>query len=133
MAKIKKAQIAEYAGLGLGAIAASKVSNIKLPINLPAPVQAAVPLILGIILAKRSGMVKSVGLGMVAVGIPKLIGSIAPNLGIGDNTADGAEISDYVIEGADNYALAGTQSGTSNYALAGLDSIDQPDHNIQFG
>jgi len=126
-----KINVQEYAGLTLGAIAASKVANIKLPINLPAPIQAALPILVGALLANRTGIVGSVGKGMVAVGGTKLIGALAPNLGIGQNDESDDMISDYMIEGADTYALAGaTESvGATTYALAGVDRSD----NLMFG
>jgi hypothetical protein len=122
-----KFDVQETAGLTLGAVAAAKVSTIKLPVALPAPVQAALPLVLGVFLSSRTGLVGAIGKGMIAAGGVKLLGAVAPNLGI--NAAmdtDNEMISDYVIEGADSYALAGaTESlGATTYALAGVDTPD---------
>jgi hypothetical protein len=66
---------------------------------------------------------------MIAAGGVKLLGAVAPNLGISQAAEDSEMISDYVIEGADSYALAGaTESvGATTYALAG---VDTPDSNI---
>jgi hypothetical protein len=135
MAKKKSTgAVAEYAGLTIGAIAASKVSNMNIPV--PAQVKPLLPIVLGIFLAKRGGMMKSIGAGMIAVGGTKLIGAVAPNLGIGEG------VSDYVIEGAGDYALAGPDDNmngyqysssepvgatSSNYALAGVDTTN-PDN-----
>lgn len=137
MAKKSKSTgaVTEYAGLTLGAIAASKVSNMNIPV--PAQVKPLLPIVLGIFLAKRGGMMKSIGAGMIAVGGTKLIGAVAPNLGIGEG------VSDYVIEGAGDYALAGPDDNnmngyqysstepvgatSSNYALAGVDTTN-PDN-----
>lgn len=127
----KKINVQEYAGLTLGAVAAAKVANIKLPVNLPKPIQAALPILVGAFLANRPGLVGNVGKGMIAVGGTKLIGALAPNLGIGQDSADD-EIGDYVIEGTDTYSLAGASDGTvgaTSYALAG---VDRPD-NVMFG
>jgi hypothetical protein len=125
--KMGKVNVQEYAGLTLGAVAASKVANIKLPVALPAPVQSALPILVGALLANRPGIVGSIGKGMIAVGGTKLIGALAPGMGIGQNdeTSDDM-ISDYMIEGADTYALAGaTESvGATTYALAGVDRPD---------
>lgn len=123
----KKANVQEYAGLTIGAIAAAKVANVKLPVALPAPVQAALPLIVGALIANRPGLVGSIGKGMIAVGGTKLVGALAPNLGISQDFAvENDMISDYMIEGADTYALAGaTESvGATTYALAGVDRKD---------
>lgn len=125
--KKMKFDVQETAGLTLGAVAAAKVSTIKLPVALPAPVQAALPLVLGVFLSSRTGLVGAIGKGMIAAGGVKLLGAVAPNLGI--NAAmdtDNEMISDYVIEGADSYALAGaTESvGATTYALAGVDTPD---------
>jgi len=125
--KKMKFDVQETAGLTLGAVAAAKVSTIKLPVALPAPVQAALPLVLGVFLSRRTGLVGAIGKGMIAAGGVKLLGAVAPNLGI--NAAmdtDNEMISDYVIEGADSYALAGaTESvGATTYALAGVDTPD---------
>jgi hypothetical protein len=130
-----KFNIQEAAGLTVGAVAAAKVANIKLPVNLPAPIQAALPLVLGAFLAGRKGMVGDIGKGMIAVGGTKLIGSLAPGLGIGESTGEEAadsNISDYMIEGTDTYALAGATDGAvgaTSYALAGVDRSD----NLMFG
>jgi len=126
--KMKKANVQEYAGLTLGAIAAAKVSSIKLPVNLPPVAQAALPILLGVFLAKKAGFVGSLGKGMIAVGGTKLIGAVAPNLGIGD--ANEGTMGEYqLIEGASDYALAGAMESTSTvgnttYALAGVDRKD---------
>lgn len=125
--KKMKFDVQETAGLTLGAVAAAKVSTIKLPVALPAPVQAALPLVLGVFLSSRTGLVGAIGKGMIAAGGVKLLGAVAPNLGI--NAAmdtDNEMISDYVIEGNDSYALAGaTESvGATTYALAGVDTPD---------
>lgn len=125
--KKMKFDVQETAGLTLGAVAAAKVSTIKLPVALPATVQAAIPLVLGVFLSSRTGLVGAIGKGMIAAGGVKLLGAVAPKLGI--NAAmdtDNEMISDYVIEGNDSYALAGaTESvGATTYALAGVDTPD---------
>lgn len=125
--KMKKANVQEYAGLTLGAIAAAKVSSVKLPVNLPPVAQAALPILLGVFLAKKTGFVGSLGKGMIAVGGTKLIGAVAPNLGIGEADASMGEYQ--LIEGANDYALAGAMEstatvGNTTYALAGVDKKD---------
>ena len=127
----RKIDIQAYAGLAAGAIAASKVSSMKLPINLPGPLQAALPLVLGVILSRRSGIIGDVGKGMIAVGGTKLIGALAPGLGISQDP-DEDMISDYMISGADSYSLAGATDsvGATTYALAGVDVRDDM---INFG
>lgn len=131
--KFRKAGLAEYAGLAAGAVAASKVANIKLPVALPPVVQSALPLVLGIMLAKKSGFVGNIGKGMIAVGGVKVLASLAPQLGIG-LAAEG--MGDFMIEGADTYALAGADAsngmGNTSYALAGM-PVDRPDGGAQFG
>jgi len=124
----KAGMLAEYGGLAIGGIAASKVANIKLPIALPAPIQSALPLIIGVLIAKKPGFVGALGKGMIAAGGAKLIGALVPQLGVGAAMVDEG-IQDYMIEGADGYALAGATDGTSNigatsYALAGVDNDD---------
>lgn len=131
-AKINKAALTDYAGMILGGVAASKVSSIKLPIALPAPVQALLPAVLGVLLAGRKGFLGSLGKGMIVVGGMKAIGTLAPQLGIsnyGLNMMDDSGLGAYEIEGAD-YALAGNDdimtpmNGSSNYSLAGIDADD---------
>lgn len=127
MAKRKKSGMAgniqNAAGLTVGAVLASKVSNINLPV--PAAVKPALPILLGFFLMKKGGFLGNMGAGMIAVGGTKLIGAVAPQLGIG---AEGAEtISDYVIEGAEDYALSGAENITgenTSYALAGMEEAD---------
>jgi len=112
---MKNAQ--EAAALTVGAALASKVVNMNLPV--PAQVRPFLPVLLGFFLMKRGGFVGTMGAGMVAVGGTQVIKAVAPGLGIG-----GAEsISEYVIEGAEDYALAGPDESVSgantSYALAG--------------
>ncbi len=128
MKALKKQNLTQFAGLAIGGAAASKVSNIKLPVNLPAPIQSALPLILGVFLAGKKGMIGDIGKGMVAAGGAKLINALVPSLGIG---SDDSMIQDYMIEGADGYALAGAMEdttapsiGNTSYALAGVDRSD---------
>ena len=129
--KINKAALTDYAGMILGGVAASKVSNIKLPIALPAPVQALLPAVLGVLLAGRKGFLGSLGKGMIVVGGMKAIGTLAPQLGISAsafNMIDDNGVGAYEIEGAD-YALAGNDNmapmnGSSSYSLAGIDADD---------
>lgn len=132
MAKFKfnKGAAADYAGMILGGVAASKISNIKLPVALPPVVQSLLPAIIGVMLAGKKGFIGNVGKGLVVVGGIKAIGSIAPKLGIGAGLLDynDAGVGAYQIEGAD-YALAGSaapaaQNGSSSYSLAGIDADD---------
>jgi len=121
--------VTDAAALTLGAAVASKVVNINLPI-VPEKLRPALPLVLGFLLMNRANpFMKSVGAGMIAAGGVKLVGSLAPGLGIGA----GEGISEYTIEGAEDYALAGADemlpqgaeniSGySSSYALAGVDT-----------
>lgn len=117
--------VQQAAGLTVGAAVAAKVANINLPV--PAAVKPALPILLGFFLMKRGGFIGNVGAGMIAVGGTKLLGAVVPQLGI---TGSGDEtISEYVIEGADDYALAGDEMISDeritgynpSYALAGMD------------
>lgn len=121
--KVNKAGVMEYAGLAVGAIVASKVSKIQLPVALPPVATAAIPLVLGIFLASKKGFIGSVGKGMIATGGVKLIAAVAPSLGISGGGYLDNPVNDYIIEGG-NYALAAAP--TSNYptALAGVDKKD---------
>ena len=107
--KVKLGSMQEYAGLALGAIVAGKVLNMNIPG--PAIVRGLAPLALGLLMAaKGKGFVKSVGMGMVAVGGVKAVAAVAPNLGIGQTV-----INDYeIIEGMEDAALAGND-GVSGY------------------
>lgn len=110
--------LTDVAALTVGAAVASKVVNINLPV--PAAAKPALPILLGLFLMKKGGFVGGVGAGMIATGGVKLIGAVAPNLGI--NATE--EISEYVIEGAEDYALSGGEAISevnSSYALAGMD------------
>lgn len=108
--KMKIGGIQEYAGLALGAIVAGKVSNMNIPG--PAIIRGLAPLALGVLMAaKGKGFVKSVGMGMVAVGGVKAVAAVAPNLGIGQTV-----INDYeIIEGMEDAALAGANDNMSGY------------------
>jgi hypothetical protein len=122
---MKNAQ--DAAGLTVGAALASKVSNMNLPV--PAQAKPFLPILLGFFLMKRGGFIGNMGAGMVAVGGTKLLGAVAPQLGIGA----GESISEYVIEGAEDYALAGAEENVSgantSYALAGFDMESNSDLN----
>jgi len=134
---MNKNMMMDIAGLAVGSVVASKVAQVKLPIALPPMVQAALPLILGVFLYKKPGILGAVAKGMIAAGSTKLIASVAPNLGIGTN--EGIEgdddISDYMIQGEDEfamngyslagYSLAGMNEGGGDYSLAGVDISDQ--------
>lgn len=124
--KVNKAGVMEYAGLAAGAVLASKVSKIQLPVALPPVVQSALPLVVGIFLASKKGFVGSVGKGMIAVGGVKMIGVLAPSLGINGGYLD-APVADYMIEGA-NYSLAGNTS--SQEYPSSLAGVDQKDSNM---
>lgn len=113
-------------GLTVGSIAAAQVNRINLP--LPAQIKPALPLVLGVFLMKQKGIVGTIGLGMIAAGGARTVGALVPALGIGA----GEYISDYMIEGAEDYALAGPEEDASmlsqgesinatSYALAGND------------
>lgn len=117
----------EIAGLVVGAAVGAKVASLNIT-AIPEKVKPLLPLILGVILMKKKGFMASVGQGMVAVGATKTLNSFVPALGIGENEG----ISDYTIEGANDYALAGMEiegmnesvSGPASYALAGVDAYN---------
>lgn len=129
--RVKKGALKEAGGLTVGAVVAAKVANVNLPINIPAPVKSALPLILGVFLANQKGFVGDVGKGMIAVGGVKLLNAVAPNLGIGAEDDDDG-MGAYQIQGATDYALAGP-----SYALADdvnvMEGVDNPDGGANFG
>ena len=133
--KFKKGNIQTMAGLVAGGVISAKISTIKLPISLPPVVQAGLPLVVGFLLMSRPGLVGSVGMGMVAVGGIKLVGAIAPKLGIGASDSPD-DMGAYQIEGASDYALNGADMGAVDYALNGtsyaLSGVDRND-NDYFG
>lgn len=118
----------EIAGLAVGSVVAAKVAGMGATSTNETmkKVYPILPLVLGIFLMKRKGLMASIGQGMVAVGATKAIATFAPGLGIGASEG----ISEYTIEGASDYALAGMEveginesiSGARSYALAGVDT-----------
>lgn len=118
----------EVAGLAVGAVVAAKVAGMGATSTNETlkKVYPVLPLILGVFLMKRKGIMASIGQGMAAVGATKTIGMVAPKLGIGYSEG----ISEYTIEGASDYALSGMEveginesiSGARSYALAGVDT-----------
>lgn len=124
MAKSKKSSKINLADIGaaiLGGAVASKVANINLPM-IPEKARPALPLLIGFLLANKSGAMKAVGTGMLVVGGIKTLNSFVPALGIGEMNES---ISDYIIEGAENYALNGMEenlSGPTSYSLSGVTS-----------
>lgn len=120
----------EIAGIAVGAFVGAKVANMAATSTNETmkKVYPILPLVLGIFLMKKKGMLGSVGQGMIALGATKTINQFAPTLGIGITEG----ISDYTIEGANDYALAGMEveglnesvSGPASYALAGVDAYN---------
>jgi hypothetical protein len=112
----------DAAALTVGAAVASKIGNINLPV--PAQLKPLLPVLLGVFLMKRGGFIGNVGAGMVAIGGTQVIKAVAPQLGIGADES----ISEYVIEGAEDYALAGPGENVSgygsSYALSGMPQSD---------
>lgn len=108
----------EALGLGLGAIVASKVKNV----NIPGPpiVRALLPVGVGYMAMTRgTGLVRAAGMGMMAVGIPAAVNTVAPQLGIGATMLD-----DNLLEisgGADSPALAAPGGST---VLAGVEEVE---------
>lgn len=124
MAKSKsKVNIADLGLAILGGAIASKVANLPIPM-IPEKAKPAIPLVLGYILMKQKGMAKAAGFGMAVVGGIKTVGAFVPQLGIGE----AEQISDYMIEGASDYALNGPSEGmsaaTGSYSLAGVDETN---------
>lgn len=129
MAKSKKSSKINFADIGaaiLGGAIAGKVANINLPM-VPEKVRPALPLLIGFLLSKQSGAMKAVGTGMLVVGGIKTLNAFVPALGIGEMNES---ISDYMIEGAENYALNGMEtslSGPSSYSLSGVSDQENSD------
>jgi len=75
MAKLNLAKkLPEAAALGAGAVGANLVTNF-LPTEMNEKLKAAVPLALGIVLSSQKGIAGSVGNGMIAAGVSKLVQS----------------------------------------------------------
>ncbi len=72
-----KKQLPDVLGLAIGGIATGYIDKV-VPIS-NAKIKAAVPLILGVLLSGRSGVIGAAGKGMIAVGATKL----AAGFGIG--------------------------------------------------
>jgi len=129
--KFKSTAITDLLIMVVGGIGAAKLSNVKLPVNLPAPVQSALPLVLGVFLSGKKGAVGNIGKGMAVVGGMKLVNTLVPALGVGASPFidDQSIQAAYEINGGE-YALAGatiTDSapvGNTSYALAGVDQKD---------
>jgi len=122
--KFSKAGLMEYGGFILGGALASKVANINVPM-VPEKIKPLLPVVLGYLLAKRGGAMANVGKGMITVGGIKALNAFVPALGIGE------EVSDYMIEGAEQFALAGegvsAPNTGSSYALAGMEQNTNSD------
>lgn len=113
---MKKGLLATIAGLTVGGIAAGKVANLNLTF-LPDKVKPFLPMVAGYFLAKnKNQMLQAVGAGMIAVGGMKVVGALAPGLGISAIEDDFAMVNG--TEGA--YALGAAQDPlAASYALAG--------------
>ena len=127
MKKVNKSTITEAAGIVGGAIAERFVSSFaakSLP-SLPAPVTAAAPLILGLLLSgQKSGMVKNIGLGLIAAGGASLAAAFIPGI-------TGAD--DSIFQG-DVLSLPADQSILSLPADQSiLSGIDEREESIIFG
>jgi len=118
MKRGKKAAIGEVLALIAGAAVASKIANMNISV-IPDKIKPLLPVVAGFLLAKKgNNMIKAAGMGMIAAGGVKAVGSFFPSLGIGE-----AEEAYVQLNGAGNYALADGEDpslgAAGNYALAG--------------
>ena len=75
MAKLNLAKkLPEVAALGAGAVGANLVTNF-LPADMNDKIKAAIPLALGVVLSNQKGLAQSLGNGMIAAGVSKLVQS----------------------------------------------------------
>lgn len=101
-----KKQLPDAAGLAVGGIATGYVNKF-VPIANP-KIKAAVPVVLGLLLAGQKGILSNIGKGMIAVGAA----NFASGMGIGavDNTIIG-EVTEEDLAGIEDSAMLG---GVSN-------------------
>lgn len=66
-------------GVAAGAVAAGFVGRLIQNFNLPQPVAAAAPIVLGVVLSgQKNALVKGAGFGMIAKGSNDLVGALIP-------------------------------------------------------
>lgn len=122
MKMFSKESLIGAAGLGLGSAAAGVVKRKVLATQKPM-IQDAAPVLLGLFLSGQSGIVGSIGKGMIANGLGGLIAKNVPGLGdvmlgeAGDMIpTDGS--SDTLLGDSDGYSddySAGTDDGSYGY------------------
>lgn len=126
----KKESLVAAAGLGAGALAAEVVTNKVAPMLDPtgssdiiAKITPVLPLIAGFLLSTGTGPIKTVGHGMLAVGVASLAKTIIPEnlketLGIGSDVMMGN-----VLMG-EQASVAGFASDSFDYTAASAGEMD---------
>lgn len=108
---LKKENLVSAAGLGIGSVAAETVTSKVAPMVLKTPTTMqyapAIPILAGMVIQTGTGVVKSVGHGMIASGVASLVKAVLP-----------ATVKEqFMISGTDDVLMAGVSQplmGTSD-------------------
>lgn len=79
---LKKENLISAAGLGIGSVAAEVVTNKFAPMVLKTEATAkfapAIPIVAGMVIQTGTGVIKSIGHGMIASGVASLVKTVLP-------------------------------------------------------
>lgn len=79
---LKRENLISAAGLGIGSVAAEVVTNKFAPMVLKTEASArfapAIPIVAGMVIQTGTGVIKSVGHGMIASGVASLVKTVLP-------------------------------------------------------
>ena len=118
MKMFSKESLIGAAGLGVGSAAAGVVKSKVLATQKPI-VQDAAPVLLGLFLSGQSGIVGSIGKGMIANGVGSIITNNVP--GLGDVML--GEVTDMPTDGSSETLLGADDSyGDDSYSYDGTSS-----------
>jgi hypothetical protein len=79
---LKRENLISAAGLGIGSVAAEVVTNKFAPMVLKTEASAkfapAIPIVAGLVIQTGTGIIKSIGHGMIASGVASLVKTVLP-------------------------------------------------------
>lgn len=126
----KKESLVAAAGLGAGSLAAEVVTNKIAPMLDPsgtnemiAKATPALPIIAGLLLATGTGVMKTVGYGMLANGVSSVVKTVIPE-GMQETLGLGSDVMMGNILMGDDDSMAGFSSDSFDYTAASSGEMD---------
>lgn len=126
----KKESLVAAAGLGAGSLAAEVVTNKIAPMLDPtgtnamiAKVTPALPIVAGLLLATGTGVMKTVGYGMLASGVSSVAKTVIP-VGVQETLGLGSDVMMGNVLMGEEAAVAGFASDSFDYTAASSGEMD---------